>query len=114
MSAKYGEILAADDKLRKSLIEAYDKTLVKDPKTNVTIKAPLTPEEFFDPILGPRIAQKAADDQAAADAAKAKAEKEAKDGQADRGDLKPSGKSDNLDPETKEWAEAIKEYEQGA
>jgi hypothetical protein len=113
VAAKYGAILSADDKLRESLIAAYDKTLVKDPKTGVTISAPLTPEEFFDPILGPRMTDKIAAEQAAAAQAKADAEKAAKDGQSDRGDLKPSGKSDNLDPEDKEWATAIKEYEEG-
>jgi hypothetical protein len=113
VAAKYGDILKADDKLRQSLITAYDKTLVKDPKTGITISAPLTPEEFFDPILGPRMAEKVEADQAAAAKAKADAEKAAKDGQSDRGDLKPSGKSDNIDPEDKEWAEAYKEYEEG-
>jgi hypothetical protein len=113
VAEKYGDLLRADDKLRKSLIAAYDKTLVKDPKTGVTINAPLTPEEFFDPILGPRMEQKIDADQAAAAKAKADAEKAAKDGQSDRSDLKPNGKGDNIDPEDKEWAEAYKEYEEG-
>lgn len=113
VAEKYGAILQADDALRKSLIVAYDKTLVKDPKTGVTISAPLTPEEFFDPILGPRLNQKIEDDQAAAAAAKAKADEDAKNAQADRGDLRPNGKGDNIDPEDKEWAEAYKAYEEG-
>lgn len=113
VATKYGDILKADDKLRESLIAAYDKTLVKDPKTGVTISAPLTPEEFFDPILAPRLTDKIAADQAAVEKAKADAIKSAKDGQTDRGDLKPSGKSDNIDPEDKEWATAIKDYEEG-
>lgn len=114
VAAKYGDILKADDKLRVRLIEAYDKTLVKDPKTGVTINNPIDVEEFFDIALEPRLVQHEATKQAEAEAAKAKAIQDAKDGQSDRGDLKPSGKSDNLDPEDKEWAEAIKEYEQGA
>jgi hypothetical protein len=113
VSAKYGDILAADDALRERLVKAYDKTLVKDPQTGVTISAPVDVVEFFDIALEARVAQQAADQQASAAKAKADAEKAAKAGQADRGDLKPSGKSDNLDPETKEWAEAIKAYEQG-
>ena len=113
VAVKYGDILKADDKLRESLVAAYDKTLVKDPKTGITISAPLTPEEFFDPILEPRMAAKVEADQAAVAQAKADAEKAAKDSQSDRGDLKPSGKSDNIDPEDKEWAEAYKEYEGG-
>lgn len=114
VSAKYGDILASDDKLRERLITAYDKTLVKDPKTGVTISAPVDVMEFFDIALEPRMAAKIEAEQVAAEAAKAKAVQDAKNGQSDRGDLKPSGKSDNLDPEDKEWAEAIKSYEQGA
>lgn len=113
VAEKYGAILKADEDLRKSLVAAYDKTLVKDPKTGVTISAPLSPEEFFDPILGPRMASQIEADQAAAAKAKADAEKAAKDAQSDRSDLKPNGKADNIDPEDKEWAEAIKEYEEG-
>lgn len=114
VAEKYGEILRADDKLRLRLIAAYDKTLVKDPKTGVTINNPIDVEEFFDMALEGRIIDKAAADEAAEKAAKEKKAKEAKDGQSDRSDLKPNGKSDNLDPEDKEWAQAIKEYEQGA
>jgi len=114
VAEKYGDILRADDKLRVRLIQAYDKTLVKDPKTGVTINNPIDVEEFFDMALEPRMVAKIEAEQAAAEAAKAKAKEDAKNGQADRSDLKPNGKGDNIDPEDKEWAEAIKSYEQGA
>lgn len=113
VAEKYGDILRADDKLRVRLIQAYDKTLVKDPKTGVTINNPIDVEEFFDMALEPRMAAKIEADQAAAEAAKAKAKEDAKNAQADRGDLKPNGKGDNIDPADKEWAQAYKEYEEG-
>ena len=110
---KYGEVLIADPALKQRLIEAYDKTLVKDPKTGVTINNPIDVVDFFDMALEPRLAQADTDKQAADKAAKDKAIQDAKDSQSDRGDLKPSGKSDNIDPEDKEWATAYKEYEKG-
>jgi hypothetical protein len=113
VAEKYGDILRADDKLRVRLIQAYDKTLVKDPKTGVTINNPIDVEEFFDMALEPRMAAKIEADQAAAEAAKAKAKEDAKNAQSDRGDLKPNGKADNIDPADKEWAQAYKEYEEG-
>jgi hypothetical protein len=113
VAAKYGDILSADDKLRERLIQAYDKTLVKDPKTGVTLNAPVDVMEFFDIALESKLADKIVADQAAAEKAKADAAKAAKDGQSDRGDLKPSGKGDNIDPADKEWAQAYKEYEEG-
>lgn len=113
VAEKYGAILSADNNLRERLLKAYDQTLVKDPKTGVTINNPMDVEEFFDIALESRMVAKVEADQAAAKAAKEKAEQDAKAGQADRGDLKPAGKSDNLDPEDKEWAEAIKDYEGG-
>lgn len=114
VAEKYKDILSADDKLRERLIQAYDKTLVKDPKTGVTINNPVDVEEFFDIALESRLADRAAATEAASEAAKAKVKQDAKDSQSDRGDLKPSGKSDNIEPEDKEWAIAIKEYERGA
>lgn len=113
VAEKYGDILRADDKLRVRLIQAYDKTLVKDPKTGVTINNPIDVEEFFDMALEPRMAAKIEAEQAAAAKAKADAAKAAKDSQSDRSDLKPNGKGDNIDPADKEWAQAYKEYEEG-
>ena len=113
VAVKYGEILKADDALRTRLINAYDSTLVKDPATGVTINNPVDVVEFFDIALEHRMNAKVEADQAAAAQAKADAEKAAKDGQSDRGDLKPNGKGDNIDPEDKEWAEAYKNYEGG-
>lgn len=114
VAEKYGEILTKDPELKDRLIKAYDRTLVKDPKTGVTINNPIDVEDFFDMALEPRLAVQSATNAEAEAKAKEEAIKAAKAGQSDRGDLKPSGKSDNIDPEDKEWAEAIKEYEEGA
>ena len=115
---KYGAILSKDDKLRARLLDAYDKTLVKDPKTGITINNPVDVEEFFDIALEDKLNEFVKSEEEAkikaAKEAKLKAEQDAKANQNDRGDLKPSGKSDELDPEDKEWAQAIKDYEKGA
>lgn len=117
VAEKYGDILSSDDKLRGRLLEAYNKTLIKDPKSGVAIKAPMEVEEFFDialePILEQRTeaAQKAAAEKKAANEAAKKAQKAA---QGERGDLPPSGKAEQLAPADKEWANALKEYEEGA
>jgi len=114
---KYGKVLENDLELRDRLLKGYDKTLVKDPKTGVTIKAPIEVGEFFDMALEPMLKQQNAEAEAAAKASKeaeaAAKVKASKDTQSDRGDLKPSGKAEQLAPEDEEWAEAEKSYQQG-
>lgn len=114
VAEKYGYILSQDEKLRNTLVNAYDKILIKDPKTGVTIKAPMEVEEFFDIALAGKVEEIEKARQAEEAEAKRKAEEEAKLAQSDRGDLKPNGKAENIDPEDKEWAQAIKDYERGA
>lgn len=110
---KYGDFLAKNPQLKDRLLAGYDKTLVKDPNSKVTINAPVDVEEFFDLALEPVLTQQRTEAEAAAQAT-AEAEKRAKTAQGERGDFKPSGKADTIPPEDKEWAEAIKEYEEGA
>jgi hypothetical protein len=109
VAVKYGAILSADEALKNRLLKAYNDTLIKDPKTGITLRNPVDVEEFFDLALEPRLEARIAADEEA----KIKAAEDAKKGQQDRGDLKPNGKSENLDPDDKEWAEAYKNYEQG-
>lgn len=108
---KYGELLSKPENqdLKQRLLTAFNKTLVKDPKTGVAIKAPMDVEEFFDIALDPILTKQAEEAEA-----KKQAEKDAKKAaQRDRGDLKQTGKSDQISPTDKEWATAIKEYEEG-
>ena len=117
--AKYGSFLQDKPELAKSLVDAYNKQLVKDPKTGVVLKAPQSPDEFYAMVLDPIIetvssnAAQAANEAAAAD--KAAKEAKAKSSQSDRADIPPRGKSDDagLDKETKEWLKAMESYEKG-
>lgn len=111
---KYEKVLTANPELKDRLLAGYNKTLVKDPKTGIAIKAPVDVVEFFDLALEPMLKQQSAEAEAAAKAAKEAEERAKKTRQQERGDLKPSGKAESLAPEDKEWATAIKEYEEGA
>lgn len=110
---KYEKVLTANPDLKDRLLAGYNKTLVKDPKTGIAIKAPVDVVEFFDLALEPMLKQQAAEADAAAKAAKEAEERAKKTRQQERGDLKPSGKAEQLQPEDKEWAEAYKSYEEG-
>ena len=111
---KYGKVLKENPQLADRLLAGYNKTLIKDPNTGVAIKAPVEVEEFFDLALEPMLTQQAKEAEAAAAASKAAEAKAKKAKQSERGDMKFSGKSENLDPDDKEWAEALKSYEEGA
>lgn len=116
VAEKYGEVLSKNTELKDRLLQAYNKTLIKDPNTGVAIRTTMEVEEFFDLALEPLIANQTAEAEAAAKAAKEAeeaAKKAAKTNQSERGDLKPSGKSESLSPEDEEWAEAEKAYQKG-
>lgn len=113
---KYGDVLSKNTELKDRLLQAYNKTLIKDPNTGIAIKAPMEVEEFFDIALEPMINQQSKEVEGAAKAAKEAeeaAKKSAKSNQSERGDLKPSGQSESLAPEDEEWAEAEKAYQKG-
>jgi hypothetical protein len=111
---KYEKVLTSNPQLKDRLLAAYNKTLVKDPNTGIALKAPVDVMEFFDLALEPMLTQQANEAEAAAKASKEAEAKAKKAKQAERGDMKFSGKAENLKPEDKEWAEAIKAYEEGA
>lgn len=99
---KYPEQMA-DEKIRTRLLDAYNKTLVKDPETGVIVKTPIDIEEFFDIALENR-----------AVAPPPEPAPKPKPAPTERGDFKPKGNPDNdIDPDDKEWAMAYKEYEEG-
>lgn len=116
LNKRYGNILKTDVALRDRLWAAYQKTLIKDPKTNLIVSAPVSLEEFYDLHLEPRAkaaetaqvdaAKVAADAKAAEDAKKAKEDEDRAKKRADRSDIYAAGTNDNTDPEDKEWGAA--------
>lgn len=118
---EYGELLKHPDmkELRDQLWAEYSKTLVKDEKTGIIMKAPVSLETFYRTALEPyanlarelesREQKSEADTQAqaAADAkAKEDAEKDRQQKRADRSDIYGGGTNKNEDPADKEWGEA--------
>lgn len=112
----YGELLRAMPELRAQLWAQYEKTLVKDPKSGVIVKAPVSLQSFYEAALEPyaqlgrRLEQeqsdKAAADTAAADKAKQDAEAAKQQRRSDRSDIYGAGKVDTQTDEDKEWAQA--------
>lgn len=110
---KYGDYLTKNPETKNRLLQAYNKTLTKDPKSGLAINDPIEVVEFFDLALEPILANQTAEAEAAAKATKEAEAQARKNRQTDRGDLKQSGKADVIPEEDKEWATAIKDYEQG-
>lgn len=121
VSELFGDLLESVPDVADKLLEAYSKTLVRDPKTGIVTKAPVDVVEFYSIALAPYkdVAQQMIDKKAAEDAAaKAAADKEAEDkkkqektNQKEREDLKPKGKSKLPKSEDEEgWDEAYEEY----
>lgn len=116
LNKRYGNILKTEVALRDRLWAAYQKTLIKDPKTNLIISAPVSLEEFYDLHLEPRAkaaetaqvdaTKAAADAKAAEDAKKAKEDEDRAKKRADRSDIYAAGTNDNTDPDDKEWGAA--------
>ena len=117
----YGDLLKSIPDMADQLLEAYSKTLVRDPKTGIVIKAPVDVVEFYNIALAPYkdVAAKAAeqaeaDKKAADEAAKKAAEekkKQEKTNQSERADLKPKGKSKLPKSEDDEaWDNAYEDY----
>jgi hypothetical protein len=127
VTQKYGDLLK-DEALREDLWARFEKTLVRDEKSGVITKMPLSLEEFYELALEPRMAAQAAaatpaapvvpgtpaDPAAAAQAAtdtKAAAERARQQNRADRSDIYAVPPTDpNVDPEDKEWGQAHKDY----
>lgn len=114
---QYGELLKAMPDLRDQLWVEYQKTLVKDEKSGIITAAPVSLEKFYDIALQPyvKLAQSLETqegDVAKVEAERLKAEEEVKKvkTRADRSDIYGSGKTDTMDDDEKEWAEAAKDY----
>ncbi len=117
----YGDLLKSIPDMADQLLEAYSKTLVRDPKTGIVVKAPVDVVEFYNIALAPykdvaakAAAQAEADKKAADEAAKKAAEekkKQDKANQSERADLKPKGKSKLPKSEDDEaWDNAYEDY----
>lgn len=107
---KYKELLGEVPGLFKKVWGEYQKTLTTDEKSGIITKAPVSLEQFFDVALAPyaeRAEELAKQDEN--DSKKAQETRKNND-QSDRTDITSGGKSDTMDPEEKEWAEAGKKY----
>lgn len=111
---EYGELLKQMPELRDKLWAEYEKTLVKDEKSGLILQAPVSLEGFYRTLLEPyaQMGRRAEEDEATKAAAEAEAKKQEEQQRqqkrADRSDIYRGGKTDNEDPEDKEWAEAAK------
>lgn len=106
--------------LQKDLFAAFQETLLKDEKTGIIVKAPVSMVRFYDTALAGYVklaqrleaeakAKEKADEGAkAAGAEQKKAER--KQDHTDREDITSSGKTDTTDPEDKEWGDVAKDY----
>lgn len=119
---EYGELLKAMPELQKELWTEYEKTLVKDPKTGIVIKAPSSLEKFYRIALEPYAAlarrldaengitpptgtppAPAAPDPAVQQQVTAEKRQQARQ---DRSDIYGGGKVDEATDEDKEWGAA--------
>lgn len=102
VAAKYGAWLEANPQVAERVGKLWEKTLEKDPNTNIVIKAPIGLAEHYDGMLSPYM-QLSQQDTAKQREAEERAEREkAKQNMADRSDLSPTagdpkGKKDQLD-----------------
>lgn len=127
VTEKYGKMLAAKPELRDKLWLRFEKTLVKDGKSELITDMPFPLEEFYDTALEPylEIEKQAvspvapvvpgetaptAEEKAAADAkAKKEADEAKQQRRADRSDIYAPNNAPQPDDEEKEWGEAAKE-----
>lgn len=119
VKSKYGDMLAAMPELAKRVSDAYSKTLVKDEKTGIITKAPVSLEEFYDTALLPYVkyAEKLEAQNAQVPVQKSPPpqvkQAEKRQSVADRSDIVSGSQIDNQDPEDKEWAAVAKKYYEG-
>jgi hypothetical protein len=110
---QYGELLKSMPELRDQLWVEFEKTLVRDPNTDIITAMPVSLEKFYDMTLQPyvRLAESLEAQQVAQTTAQ-KAEADAKRvrTRADRSDIFGRGKVDDMDAEEKEWASAAQDY----
>lgn len=110
ISYQYGELLKAMPKVRDQIWAEYEKTLVKDEKSGIIIKAPVSLERFYEIALQPyaKLAEnlEAEETAKAAEDAKIAAETAKKNSRADRSDIFGGSSAGMTDTEDAEWNEA--------
>lgn len=127
VETKYGRLLRALPEVADQVWAAYEKTLIKDEKSGIITKAPLSLAEFYDTALAgqvklvevfqQKVANEAKAEQEAAAkkeadeaAAKKEADKKARD---ERGDIKGIIDNDDDDDADDGWGKALKNYYKG-
>lgn len=108
---KYGELLKSMPDLAKEVQDAFFDTLIKDEKTGIITKAPVSLEKFYDTALRGYVKlaeQMEAKAEADAKAGKLKQENEKLHTRSDREDIYSNSGQDDLSKEDKEWASAAK------
>jgi hypothetical protein len=110
---QYGELLKSMPELADQLWTEYQKTLVKDPTSEIITGMPVSLERFYEIALQPyiKLAESLEAQQTAQTAAeKAEAEVKKTRTRADRSDIYGRGKVDDMDDDEKEWSKAAQEY----
>ena len=104
---KYADVLKNNPKVAEKARALYENTLRKDPKTGITLEAPLDLIEFYDTFLEPYIlaAENTPAPEPVVEPEKPKANPN------DRADLPTTNGNDNLSKEEREWAEIAAEYQ---
>lgn len=120
VSSKYGAMLKAMPRLQKQLWSEYEKTLIKDEKSGIITKAPVSLERFYDVSLAGYIklaeqmqATADAQEQAGKQVAQAQSTVQRVQTRSDRADIFGGGKTDTTDPEEAEWAKVAKQHYEG-
>jgi len=123
---QYGELLKAMPDVRKQLSEAYGRTVIRDPKSGLITRAPVSLKQFYETALEPyaemgrRLEAQEAAKQTQTPAANngngnqpeaptkspSEAQRLKEQRRQDRSDIYGNGKRDLRDDDTKEWDDA--------
>jgi len=114
---RYGELFKAMPDVQKQVWSEFEKTLIKDPKTGIVLRAPVSLESFYSTALAgytklaDMMEEQAKAKQVEQPPEETKQEEKVvkKKAHTDREDIYSGGKSDTLSAEDKEWAAAAKE-----
>jgi hypothetical protein len=106
---KYGDILTKNPDVAADAKRLYEQTLRKDPKSGITLEAPVDLIGFYDSFMKPYLSQPAP--VTPAPAPPAPVPEPAPESPDDRADLPPTNGNDNLSREDREWADIAKDYQ---
>lgn len=108
----YGDILKAKPEVAQQVYEAYMKTVVRDPKTNIIVKAPISPLEFYNIAMAPYRSLADTNNQKEQPAeAPAVDPKKVEQSQRDRSDVnQKTAPPDTRSDDDKEWDTAFNSY----